>query len=259
MSQHSASTDFDWIANDYLRLRGGNRRITQTVDLLEGHLPKSGIVLDVGSGPGSIAASLTKVERKVVALDISQAMIRLAVQVLPGAVTRADAQQLPFADKTFHAAIMAWVTNHVGNAHAALSEVNRVLQPGGYLLYLSGIPSHPEWDEIGALISRLNVLRKGREEWEQSLISNSQTLGLTPVFQTSHRVSFRQRPITAAQRIHDRSYGHLRDIDERSWIDVVIPVLDSIAAMSSPNEYRPRQSEYKFVAFRKNGRLGNDV
>jgi ubiquinone/menaquinone biosynthesis C-methylase UbiE len=251
MRQHSGSTNFDWIANDYLRLRGGDRRITETVDLLEEHLPKSGIVLDVGSGPGSIAASLAKGERKVVALDISQAMIRLADQVLPGAVTRADAQQLPFADETFHAAIMAWVTNHVGNAHAALSEVNRVLQPGGYLLYLSGIPTHPEWDEIGTLISRLNVLRRGREEWEKSLVLTSETMGLTPFSHGSRSVNFRQRPITASQRIRDRSYGHLRDTDEQSWSDVVIPVLDSLAEMSNPNEYRRRQSEYKFVAFRK--------
>lgn len=251
MRQHSGSTNFDWIANDYLRLRGGDKRINETVDLLEEHLPKSGIVLDVGSGPGSIASSLVKSERRVVALDISQAMLRLAIQALPGAVMRADAQQLPFADKTFHAAIMAWVTNHVGNAHVALSEVNRVLQPGGYLLYLSGIPTHPEWDEIGTLISRLDVLRAGRKEWEESILLNSKAMGLEPFSHRSRIVSFRQRPITTAQRIRDRGYGHLRDTDERSWRHVVIPVLDSLAAMGNPNEYRGRQSEYKFVAFRK--------
>jgi ubiquinone/menaquinone biosynthesis C-methylase UbiE len=46
----------------------------------------------------------------------------------------ADAHQLPFADNTFDAVVNIESAQHYSDVHRFLSEVHRVLKPGGHLL-----------------------------------------------------------------------------------------------------------------------------
>lgn len=102
-------------------------------------IPAGGVALDVGSGPGTVTASLADAaapDGLALGIDISEAMLERAVRNEAGpevGFLRADAQRLPFRDNTFDAAISMAVLQLVPNPTAALGEMARVLRPGGRL------------------------------------------------------------------------------------------------------------------------------
>ncbi len=87
-----------------------------------------GRVLDLGGGTG--AANAVFGDRQVVALDPSPQMLDLndAVQR-----TVAVGEHLPFADGAFDAVFSAYVFRNLDSVDDTLSEVARVLRPGGRL------------------------------------------------------------------------------------------------------------------------------
>jgi SAM-dependent methyltransferase len=91
-------------------------------------------VLDVGCGPGALAERL--VERLgselVSAADPSDPFVAACAERLPGAeVRRADAEQLPWEDGSFDAALAQLVVNFMRDPHAGVAEMCRVVRPGG--------------------------------------------------------------------------------------------------------------------------------
>jgi SAM-dependent methyltransferase len=62
-------------------------------------------VLDVGCGPGRHAHTMGRLGLEVVGVDIAAAFLASAASAGPGTWVRADARQLPFAPKSFDAAI----------------------------------------------------------------------------------------------------------------------------------------------------------
>ncbi|HVC23079.1 MAG TPA: methyltransferase domain-containing protein [Candidatus Dormibacteraeota bacterium] len=112
-------------------------------------------LLEVGSGTGAFAASCSReLSCQVVALDSSAAMVAATgaagVEALLG-----DVQDLPFPDGTFDAAVAAWMLYHVADRDLAISELARVLRPGGRLVAITnGIGHLAElWELIGAVKS----------------------------------------------------------------------------------------------------------
>ncbi|MBU9762296.1 methyltransferase domain-containing protein [Mycobacterium sp. TNTM28] len=99
-------------------------------------IPSGGVALDVGSGPGNVTAALARaagLDGVALGVDISEAMLERAVKAEASrqvGFVRADAQQLPFRDETFDAAVSLAVLQLVPDAEAALSEMVRVLKPG---------------------------------------------------------------------------------------------------------------------------------
>ena len=251
MNDTRRSTDFGWLATDYVQTRGGQPRIQQTVTLIMEHLDTSSIVLDIGTGPGEIAASLVCENRKVIALDLSDSMAKVASKIICSSVIRADAQTLPLANWSIDAALMIWVVNHVANPSAAVRDVHRVLRPGGRLLYLSGIPTHPDWDILGKTIERLDSLRQTAVRLERNFKHLSESIGFRVLHEESHVIRFRQRPYGLAKRIEARSYGHLRYLDDRTWDRDVAPTIDALNQMPNPDEYRERQNEHTFIVLEK--------
>lgn len=91
-------------------------------------------VLDVGTGPGTVAAAALARGAEVVAVDAEPGMVALAACNAPGAAVRhALLPDLPFPDGSFDAAVANFVVNHVEDPRAALSELRRVVRPGGRL------------------------------------------------------------------------------------------------------------------------------
>ena len=91
-------------------------------------------VLDVGCGPGALTAAL--VERVgaagVSAAEPSEPFARACRERLPGVeVVEAAAEELPFPDAGFDAALSQLVVNFMGDAKAGVREMARVTRPGG--------------------------------------------------------------------------------------------------------------------------------
>ncbi len=91
-------------------------------------------LLDVGSGPGYVAAAAARRGSEVVGVDFSESMVSLARELHPGlAFEVADAQDLPFPEGSFDAAIASFALHHVPRQDDALAELARVLRPAGRL------------------------------------------------------------------------------------------------------------------------------
>jgi SAM-dependent methyltransferase len=91
-------------------------------------------VLDVGSGPGALTAELvTRVgPAAVAAVDPSQPFVAAARARNPGVeVLRASAEQLPFPDRSFDAALAQLVVHFMSDPVAGLSEMGRVTRRDG--------------------------------------------------------------------------------------------------------------------------------
>jgi SAM-dependent methyltransferase len=91
-------------------------------------------VLEVGCGMGELAARMRdELEAEVVALDLSPRMVELTRA--RGVDARlGDVQRLPFGDGEFDVAVAAWMLYHVPDLDLGLSELHRVLRPGGRLV-----------------------------------------------------------------------------------------------------------------------------
>jgi SAM-dependent methyltransferase len=91
-------------------------------------------VLDVGCGPGALTSEL--VERvsasNVSAADPSEQFVAAALERHPGVdVRRAAAEELPFADGTFDAALAQLVVHFMADPGRGLAEMARVTRAGG--------------------------------------------------------------------------------------------------------------------------------
>jgi SAM-dependent methyltransferase len=91
-----------------------------------------GVVGDLGCGPGHVAAYLAGRGATVVGVDLSVAMVRHA----PVPAVAGDLLALPLGDGVLAAAVAFYSLIHlpVGTEVGALTEVRRVLAPGGTLL-----------------------------------------------------------------------------------------------------------------------------
>lgn len=100
-------------------------------------------VLEIGCGEGQVcrrATGVTGVEL-VVGIDPTWAQVVEASRRGGGVlIGRAGADGLPFAPASFDAVVACLVFEHITDVDAAVSEVARVLSPGGRFLFLLNHP-----------------------------------------------------------------------------------------------------------------------
>jgi len=90
--------------------------------------------LDVGCGPGALTTELVRRlgPTAVAAVDPSAPFVEAALARHPGVdVRRAPAEELPFPDASFDAAIAQLVVHFMSDPVAGLREMSRVTRPGG--------------------------------------------------------------------------------------------------------------------------------
>lgn len=103
-------------------------------------LPKEWTVADIGSGTGYLLPILAEQFRQVLAIEPAAAMLecarqRIAQRRLANVVFhQGDLGRLPIDDACCDLAIACLVLHHVQDPSAALSEIHRVLRPGGFVL-----------------------------------------------------------------------------------------------------------------------------
>jgi SAM-dependent methyltransferase len=89
-------------------------------------------ILDVGCGPGYVSGAAAERGAVSTGLDFSEQMISIAKKMFPGIEFRqGDAQNIPFDDGTFDAAVANFSLLHVAEPERAMSEAARVLKSGG--------------------------------------------------------------------------------------------------------------------------------
>ena len=125
-------------------------------------------VLDVGSGPGFLAAEMAEEvgpEGRVAGVDPSESMLALACRNAPGAEFRAGgAIELPFPDASFDAVVSTQVLEYVEDVAAALAEARRVLRPGGRVLVLD-----TDWDSTVWRTAEPERMRRVMAAWAEHL------------------------------------------------------------------------------------------
>jgi SAM-dependent methyltransferase len=113
----------------------------QEVDALERLLgPGSGRCLDLGCGTGIGTASVAELGWAVVGVDVSADLLdRARSRGLD--VVQAPAEDLPFEDASFDAAVSFWTHTDIDEFAAAVAEAARVLRPGAPFVYIGVHPS----------------------------------------------------------------------------------------------------------------------
>ncbi len=123
---------FDGMAAEW-HTRSSPERLAVVMDALDRGLgrtnPATGLAVEVGSGTGHYSGALARRFRRVVAVDVSLEMLRLA-PAGPGHRVLADAATLPLADRTAAAVVLI-------NAFLFPAEVDRVLAPDGVLVWVN--------------------------------------------------------------------------------------------------------------------------
>jgi SAM-dependent methyltransferase len=102
-------------------------------------LDPSGRFLEAGCGPAANALNLAKRGADVTGVDLSANAVAAAQSEfdrrgIKGRFVRGDVRALPFEDATFDFAYAGGVVEHFRELGAALTELARVLRPGGRLL-----------------------------------------------------------------------------------------------------------------------------
>lgn len=126
---------YDTIGINYAELRKPDARIAAAIDLALG---SARTVLNVGAGTGSYEPT----DRHVTAVEPSIEMIRKRKPTAAPAV-QASADNLPFDDKSFDAAMAILTIHHWPDKAAGLREIRRVTR--GPIVLLTFDPAQRPW------------------------------------------------------------------------------------------------------------------
>jgi demethylmenaquinone methyltransferase / 2-methoxy-6-polyprenyl-1,4-benzoquinol methylase len=139
------------------------------VRLLVNRKPRT--VLDVATGTGDLAIAISSLmPQKIVGIDISEKMLEIGRQKISERglsqiilLQHADAEKIPFSNNSFEAITVAFGVRNYENLELGLTEMKRVLRPGGVMLILEF--SHPEsfpMKQLYAFYSRYIIPILGR-------------------------------------------------------------------------------------------------
>lgn len=137
----SISGKYDFL-NHFLSLGIDIRWRKKAIKMLKDLQPKQ--ILDIATGTGDFAIESLKLNpEKVIGVDISEGMLNVGRQKMKKRglsniidMQSGDSENLQFEDNTFDAVIVAFGVRNFENLEKGLSEMNRVLRPGGRAVIL---------------------------------------------------------------------------------------------------------------------------
>jgi ArsR family transcriptional regulator len=131
---------------DRVRAEAYGREFERVV--LRSLVPPDFTVADLGCGTGAFTAELARSGARVVGVDQSAAMLKVArraTRELPNVeLHQASLERLPLADGSCDAALLLLVLSYVAAAEPVLREARRILAPGGRLLVVDAYPHDDE-------------------------------------------------------------------------------------------------------------------
>ncbi len=130
------------LMNDLMSM--GLHRAWKAYTVLVANVREGARVLDIAGGTGDLALAFARKAGKsgrVILTDINEAMLhtgrdRLIDAGWPLPAVACDAEKLPFASDQFDLVSVAFGLRNMTHMDVALTEMNRVLKPGGRLLVL---------------------------------------------------------------------------------------------------------------------------
>ena len=139
-------------AASYARLCGG--AVAPLLDLLDRAGTGGGVLTDVGTGPGTLAAAAAERGWDVVPIEPEPAMRVLAERALGKPVQEGALPDLPLPDGSVDAAAANLVVNHLPDPRAGIRGLARGVRPGGAVA-VSIWPSGPNaltalWEHLFA-------------------------------------------------------------------------------------------------------------
>jgi ubiquinone/menaquinone biosynthesis C-methylase UbiE len=172
--QAAAAAQFDRQSHRY----GKSHILADTSDIASGmegvaHIP-GGAALDVATGGGHTALYFAQAGWNVIAGDVSQRMLENARKLAEAEgvaleTQRFPAEEMPFPDSTFDLVTVRVAPHHFSSPAKFVSEVARVLKPGGRFLLIDG--SLPDNDPETDLW--LNQVEKWRDPSHGRLLSRT--------------------------------------------------------------------------------------
>ena len=145
---------FDSVARRYDLMNdlmsGGMHRLWKRFAVEIALLRRGGRVLDLASGTGDLArlfADVVGPDGLVVVSDINHAMLvegrdKTIDRGLALPVVQCNAESLPFPDRSFDAVSIGFGLRNVTRKELALSEMRRVLKPGGRVVLTTNASDH---------------------------------------------------------------------------------------------------------------------
>lgn len=145
------------------RLGMYEERTIRYADFIMKFIGNSGVVLDVGSGPGVFSKLLARGGRKVIALDIQEDYLRKIESTSKNILkVCADAHYLPFRDDSIDYVLSLSLIEHLQRPLMHVEEVYRVIKARGIwiiqlpnLQYL--IEPHSKWPLLSLMPKRLQL------------------------------------------------------------------------------------------------------
>ncbi|GAB4245922.1 MAG: bifunctional demethylmenaquinone methyltransferase/2-methoxy-6-polyprenyl-1,4-benzoquinol methylase UbiE [Ekhidna sp.] len=137
----SISGKYDFL-NHFLSLGIDIRWRKKAIKLLKDLQPRQ--ILDIATGTGDFAIESLKLNpEKVIGVDISEGMLNVGREKMKKKgfdhiidMQSGDSESLHFEDNKFDAVIVAFGVRNFENLEKGLSEMNRVLRPGGRVIIL---------------------------------------------------------------------------------------------------------------------------
>jgi len=138
---NSISGNYDFL-NHFLSLGIDITWRKKAIKLLQTSQPK--LILDVATGTGDFAIEALKVNPdKVIGIDISEGMLEVGRKKMKDRnlsdkieLQLGDSENLPFEENKFDALIVAFGVRNFENLEKGLSEMLRVVKPGGTVVIL---------------------------------------------------------------------------------------------------------------------------
>jgi SAM-dependent methyltransferase len=140
--QEYAAAHYSSRAEDYVTsaVHAAGPDLDQIEALLAGM--SGAVVLDLGCGGGHVSYRAAAHVARVVAVDVTKAMLDQVAKVAAGRGLRnietrlGAAEALPFADGTFDVVLCRFTAHHWHDMAAGLREARRVLKPGGLAVFI---------------------------------------------------------------------------------------------------------------------------
>lgn len=152
--RHAEADDYDVFT------MGAKQRLIDAFRTCAGLKPGARVI-DIGCGSGTFTELLRNAGCNVTGLDISTKLVAVGLAKHPGLdLIEGDAENLPFEDNTFDAALLSGLVHHFPDPRRLAAETRRVLRPGGRFMafdpnrmnpfmWLYRDPSSPLYSPVG--------------------------------------------------------------------------------------------------------------